>query len=89
MASDAEICWPEGFMCIGGRPFSWVYSNREEFVQFTLDKMDSPSGLFKQWKNYVIQKQKETDDKKVEVWKGKDENQKSEEDNKETETKIG
>ena len=63
MSSDAEICWPENFMCIGGRTFSWVYANRKEFVEFTAEKMDNPSGLFKQWKNYVIQKQKETDDK--------------------------
>ena len=54
MSSDAEICWPEGFMCIGGRSFEWVYANRAEFVKFTVDKMDSPSGLFKQWKNYCL-----------------------------------
>ena len=55
MSSDAEICWPEGFMCIGGRSFAWVFANREEFVKFTVDKMDSPSGLFKQWKDYCLE----------------------------------
>ena len=28
--------------------------NRAEFVKFTLEKMDSPSGLFLQWKNYCL-----------------------------------
>ena len=62
MSSDAEICWPEGFMCIGGRSFEWVYANRAEFVKFTVDKMDSPSGLFKQWKDYCLKQNRDESD---------------------------
>ena len=53
---DDKTCWPEGFMCIGGKTFQWVYSNRQEFVDFTLHEMDNPSGLFKKWKQYVYSK---------------------------------
>ena len=52
MSSDGELRWPEGFCDIGGRTFSWVFMNRKEFVEFTLEKMDSPTGLFLEWKNY-------------------------------------
>ena len=52
--SDGEICWPEGFMCIGDRTFAWVYTNRKEFVEFTLEKMDKPTKLFKLWKTYCL-----------------------------------
>ena len=53
---DDCICFPEGFMCIGGMTFSWVFENRKEFVEFTFEKMDKPTGLFKQWKDYVCRR---------------------------------
>ena len=52
MASDGEMQWPEGFCDIGGRTFAWVFENRKEFVEFTMQKMDSPTGLFLEWKKY-------------------------------------
>ena len=53
---DDDICWPEGFMNIGGRSFLWVFLNKKEWVDFTLYNMSKPTKLFKQWQNYVIQK---------------------------------
>ena len=58
MTSQAENRWPDGFMDIGGRTFSWVYENRKDWVDFTRTKMSKPTGLFEQWKNYVLQKSK-------------------------------
>ena len=48
----SEIRFPEGFMCIGGMTFAWVFDNRKEFVEFTLEKMTKTSGLFLEWQNY-------------------------------------
>ena len=50
--------WPKGFMNISDCTFRWVYQNKKEFVNFTLEKMDSPTGLFKLWKTYCL-KQKD------------------------------
>jgi hypothetical protein len=58
MSSDGKLQWPENFMDIGGRTFDWVYDNRKEWVDFTKTKMDKPTGLFKEWKLYVLQKSK-------------------------------
>ena len=44
--------FPAGFMCIGLKTFKWVYANRKEFVDFTINEMDKPSGLFLQWQIY-------------------------------------
>ena len=41
-------------MCIGGKSFAWVYENRKEFVEFTVEKMDKPTKLFLKWKKYVL-----------------------------------
>ena len=49
-----ETRWPEGFMDIGGKTFEWVYVHRTEWVAFTLEKMDDPTGLFRDWKAYCI-----------------------------------
>ena len=54
-----EHCWPEGFCGIGGRTFLWVFNNKKDWVEFTLDKMKDPTGLFLEWKNYCTQKLKE------------------------------
>ena len=41
-------------MDIGGKSFAWVYENRKEFVEFTVEKMDKPTKLFLKWKEYVL-----------------------------------
>ena len=47
-----SLLWPVGFYDIGGRSFKWVYSNRKDFVDFTLTEMELESGLFLKWKQY-------------------------------------
>mgnify|MGYP006996917632 CR=1 FL=1 len=54
-----EPCFPENFMCIGGRPFAWVYLNRKEWVDFTRS-WDKATGLFEEWRLYVLKKDAET-----------------------------
>ena len=39
-----------------GKAFLWVYENREEFVQFTLEEMTNCSGFFKTWQEYCTRK---------------------------------
>ena len=51
--------FPEGFFCIGGRDFVYVYKHRPEFVEFTLGEMNKPKGLFRKWKDFCKQKKKE------------------------------
>ena len=46
--------WPEGFADIGGKTFDWVREHKHEWVDFTLNEMDSPSGLFLKWKTYLL-----------------------------------
>ena len=48
-----ETKWPEGFCDIGGKTFLWVKENKHEWVDFTLNEMNYPSGLFLQWKEYL------------------------------------
>ena len=48
-----ETRFPEKFMCIGGRPFAWVYENRPEWVDFTRS-WDTATGLFEEWRQYVL-----------------------------------
>ena len=55
--------FPANFMCIGEKSFSWVYENREEFVDFTLTEMHKPTGLFLKWQQYC-QARKKSEDKK-------------------------
>ena len=59
MESEAETQWPKGFCDIGGRTFEWVYVNKKEFVEFTIEKMSKTTGLFAKWKKYVVGKVKE------------------------------
>ena len=40
------------------KSFIWVYKNKPDFVDFTLQDMDNPTGFFKVWKDYCINKQK-------------------------------
>ena len=46
------IKFPEGFMNIGLKTFSWVYDNRAEWVKFS-EKWETATGLFQFWYLYV------------------------------------
>ncbi len=50
--------FPENFMCIGERTFLWVFENRKEFVDFTVNEMDAPTGLFLKWQKYCKERLK-------------------------------
>ena len=50
--------FPVDFYDIGLRTFGWVYENKPEFVNFTLNKMSQTTGLYKVWQNYCINKQR-------------------------------
>ena len=39
-----------------GKTFLWVYINKCEFVEFTINEMTEPSGFFKIWQTYCIRK---------------------------------
>jgi hypothetical protein len=41
-----------------GKSFLWVFTNRKEFVDFTLTDMKKPTGLFLVWKEYCQEKGK-------------------------------
>ena len=47
-----ELTWPDNFMDIGLKSFRWVYANRPEFVDFSMNDMEEPTGLFLTWQNY-------------------------------------
>ena len=51
-----ETCWPEGFADIGGQTFDWVRRNKPDWVDFTLNEMKTPSGLFLKWHMYLLNK---------------------------------
>ena len=53
-----DLIFPEGFMCIGEKTFEWVYVNRKEFVEFTVNQMEKPTGLFLKWKRYCKERLK-------------------------------
>ena len=54
-----DLVWPTDFLDVGGKPFSWVYQHRKEFVDFTLKEMDNPTGLFRKWKTYCKNRKKQ------------------------------
>ena len=54
-----EARWPNGFMNISDCTFKWVFENKKEFVNFTLEKMDSPTGLFREWKLYCLKQNRD------------------------------
>ena len=56
-----ENTWPDDFVDIGGKTFAWVWENRKEFVDFTLNDMTKPTGLFDVWKKYCLNKTKQHD----------------------------
>ena len=47
-----KLTFPANFMCIGGKHFRWVFANRKEFVDFTLNEMNNPKGLFAKWQKF-------------------------------------
>ena len=64
---NSEIRWPDNFMCCGNRTFAWTYENRKVFVEFTRLKMESPTGTFKKWKDYVLNRDKAEIEPKLSV----------------------
>ena len=56
-----KTTWPSDFPDIGGKEFDWVFVNRAEFVHFTLNDMQEPTGFFKIWKNYCSKKENRND----------------------------
>ena len=47
-----DLVWPVDFMDIGLKTFRWVFVHRKEWVSFTMNEMNKPTGLFKKWKHY-------------------------------------
>ena len=64
---DSQIRWPVNFMDVGNRTFTWTYENRKVFVEFTRLKMESPTGTFKKWKDYVLNRDKADIEPKLSV----------------------
>ena len=54
---DGQTKWPPGFADIGGKTFEWVREHKPDWVDFTINEMNDPSGLFKKWKTYLINRQ--------------------------------
>ena len=48
-----ETKWPPGFADIGNQTFGWVAEHKPEWVDFTLNEMNDPSGLFLLWKTFL------------------------------------
>ena len=50
-----ETIWPVGF-CDGlaGKSFGWTMINKPDWVDFTINEMESPTGFFKVWKDYLL-----------------------------------
>ena len=38
------------------KPFLWVYENKPDFVDFTVHEMEKPTGFFKVWREYCVNK---------------------------------
>ena len=51
--------FPVGFQCISDKSFEWVYNNRKEFVDFTINEMQNATGLFSDFREYCNLKNKE------------------------------
>ena len=51
--------FPVGFQNIGGKSFAWVYENKKDFVDFTVNEMKGCTGLFAQWRDYCLNHYKE------------------------------
>jgi len=53
-----DLVFPVNFLCIGERTFRWVYEHRKEFVDFTVNEMNEPTGLFQKWQSYCREQNK-------------------------------
>ena len=51
-----ETKWPPGFADIGNQTFVWVAEHKPEWVDFTLNEMNDPSGLFLLWKTFLLKR---------------------------------
>ena len=51
---DGQTKWPPGFADIGGQTFEWVREDKPDWVDFTLNEMKNPSGLFLVWKTFLL-----------------------------------
>ena len=55
--------FPAKFFNIGERSFEWVWANKKEFVEFTVNKMSQTTGLFKEWQTYCLNRQRDGTEK--------------------------
>ena len=55
---SGNTIWPDGFCDIGGKTFKWVYDNKKVFVEFCVDEMENPTGMFKKFQEYCFQQQR-------------------------------
>ena len=58
--------FPKDFCDISDRSFGWVYINKQDFVDHTLNEMQNPTGLFKKWFDYCKARVKKTTENKKE-----------------------
>ena len=56
--------FPKDFCDISDRSFGWVYINKQDFVDHTLNEMQNPTGLFKKWFDYCKARVKKTTENK-------------------------
>ena len=52
-----DTIFPKGFYDIGLKTFLWVYENKIEWRDFTLNEMKNPTGLYKVWQEYCFKTQ--------------------------------
>lgn len=55
--------FPKNFCNISEKTFAWVYEHKHEFVKHTLNDMQKPTGLFKQWYDYCKERKKSSENK--------------------------
>ena len=51
--------FPNNFCDIGNKTFEWVFENKKKFVDHTIKEMCKPTGLFKVWQDYCLERKKE------------------------------
>ena len=57
--------FPPNFCNIGEKSFDWVYVNKKEFVNHTIQDMKKPTGLFKKWLEYCKERIKKSGENKT------------------------
>ena len=48
--------FPKHFFNVSERSFEWVYENKPDYVDFTINEMKNCSGFFKKWQSYCNRK---------------------------------